>query len=251
MPLRMPARLLASVGAVALAASLSSCGFDYATDRVYDVAAGTTNRDAAVDVLSAVIVSAQQGSGTLITSFSNNDHAKSAKVTDIAPGAQSSVQVEGFSPITVPAGGLVNLAEAGTPVVVKASNLQSGDFETLKFTFGDGSSENLDIPVVWACNEWQGLDSSGSSSSSSSPSSSGSSGSSSSPSGAGKHSSKASPSSSASSSASSSSAASPSPSETSEPPAASPSSPSSASSASSTECAVPSSSAFPETGTSE
>ena len=161
MPLRMSARLRAPVGALALAASLASCGFNYATDRVYDVAAGTTNRDASVDVLSAVIVSAQTGSGTLVTSFSNNDQGKVARVTDIAGGGQSSVQVENFHPIKIPAGGLVNLATSGTGIVLRAPDLRAGGFETLTFSFGDGSSEDVDIPVVPACNEWQGLDGSG------------------------------------------------------------------------------------------
>ncbi len=49
MQLRMPARLLASVGALALAATLSSCGFDYATDREYTPTAGVNDRDAQVE----------------------------------------------------------------------------------------------------------------------------------------------------------------------------------------------------------
>ncbi len=47
-----------SVGSLLLAAPLlSSCGFNYATDRPNTVAAGANNRDGAVDVLGAVIVS--------------------------------------------------------------------------------------------------------------------------------------------------------------------------------------------------
>jgi hypothetical protein len=233
--------LLASAGAVALAASLSSCGFNYATDRVYDVAAGTTNRDAPVDVLSAVIVSAQTGSGTLITSFSNNNFSKAATVTGITAGSGSDVQVENFQPIRIAAGGLVNLADR-SPVVVKAPTLQAGDFETLKFSFDDGSSENVDIPVVWACNEWQGMDSSGSlasSSPSSSTSPSGKGTGTAAPHGSSSASPSESPSGSASSAASGSSESA-SPSESGSVPAAP------SSSGTSTQCAVPSSSAFPE-----
>ena len=58
---------------VALAAPLSSCGFDYATDRDYTPGSGANNRDGDVDVLSAVVVSAAEGSGTFIASLSNND----------------------------------------------------------------------------------------------------------------------------------------------------------------------------------
>lgn len=159
MPLRMPARLLATAGALALAASLSSCGFDYATDRIYDVTAGTTNRDAGVDVLSAVVVSGQKGSGTLITSFSNNDQNASATVTGISgAGGSSDLQVQGFQPIDIAGGELVNLAEQPSPVIVKAPDLEAGDFVTLDFTFASGSTEDVDVPVVPACYEWKGLD---------------------------------------------------------------------------------------------
>ena len=41
--------LVAAASALALASTLSSCGFDYATDRVYTPAAGPIDRDATVD----------------------------------------------------------------------------------------------------------------------------------------------------------------------------------------------------------
>jgi hypothetical protein len=55
------------VGALVLALPLlASCGFDKATDQVYTPGAGTDDRSGDVDVLSAVIVSAQPGPGTFI-----------------------------------------------------------------------------------------------------------------------------------------------------------------------------------------
>ena len=58
----MQPRLLATAVAVlALAVPLSSCGFDYATDRDYTPAGGANNREGDVDVLSAVVVSAAAG----------------------------------------------------------------------------------------------------------------------------------------------------------------------------------------------
>ena len=58
--------LAVAATALALASTLSSCGFDHATDRVYTPAAGPLDRDATVDVLSAVIVSKAPGAGTFI-----------------------------------------------------------------------------------------------------------------------------------------------------------------------------------------
>src|SRR4051794_11310979 len=107
MQLRRSARLLTAAGVLLLAAPvLTSCGFDYATDRPYTPGAGTNDQDAHVDVLGAVIVSAEDGSGTLITSFSNNKTDASATVTAIAgSGADDGLTVSSFDPIEIPAGG--------------------------------------------------------------------------------------------------------------------------------------------------
>src|SRR4051794_24694339 len=109
MHLRPPARLLAAGGALALALALSSCGFDYATDRVYTQAAGANDRTADVDVLGASVVSAQEGSGTFIASFANNDELEDASVVSVAgSGDTADLTVDSFSPITIPAGQLVS-----------------------------------------------------------------------------------------------------------------------------------------------
>ena len=63
---------LALTGAMLAVPALTSCGFNKATDRVYTPAAGVNDQDAMVDVLGAVIVSGQDGSGTFIASFANN-----------------------------------------------------------------------------------------------------------------------------------------------------------------------------------
>ena len=66
----MQLRPLAIAAAVlALAAPLSSCGFDYATERDYTPGSGANNREGVVDVLSAVVVSGAEGSGTFVASL--------------------------------------------------------------------------------------------------------------------------------------------------------------------------------------
>jgi hypothetical protein len=161
MHLRMSARVLAAAGALALATVLSSCGFDYSTDRVYTPGAGTNDRDGQVDVLAAVVVSAQEGSGTFIASFSNNDPTNTATVSSIAgAGDDASIQVKDFQPIQVDAGGLVNLATDGG-VVLEGDQVASGAFLDLEIGFGDGTSEQLHVPVYPPCHEYEGLDTSG------------------------------------------------------------------------------------------
>ena len=160
MQLRRSARLLTAAGVLLLAAPvLTSCGFDYATDRPYTPGAGTNAKDATVDVLGAVVVSAQDGSGTLIASFSNNAANADATVTEIAgSGDDTDLQVGGFQPIAIPAGGLVNLADAETPITI-TGDYDTGEFLSLKFTFADGGTATLDVPSLADCYEYAGLDS--------------------------------------------------------------------------------------------
>lgn len=167
MQLRRSARLLTVAGALLLAAPvLTSCGFDYATDRVYTPGAGVNDRDASVDVLSAVVVSAQDGSGTLVASFANNDTASTATVESIAgAGEDASLTVTGFSPITIPAGGLVNLAEESTPIEL-SGDFEQGSFVELEIELSSGETVDIEVPTVADCYEYAGLDKSSSTGSS-------------------------------------------------------------------------------------
>lgn len=163
MPLRMTSRKLATaVGALLFATPvLTSCGFNYATDRVYTPATGVNNRDASVDVLGAVIVSGQQGSGTFIASFANNDNDNPATVSSLEATRKTNtgetpLQVEDFHPIQVPAAGLVNLANEGG-VVIKG-DFGAGNFVTVKVGFGNGQHVELGVLAVDDCGEFSGLD---------------------------------------------------------------------------------------------
>ena len=156
----MQHRLLVSAATVvALAAPLSSCGFDYATDRVYTPGSGANNREAEVDVLSAVVVSAAKGSGTFVASLSNNSPDKEETFTAVA-GQDASVTGAEFDPITIPAGGLVNLAEPPADIVL-TGDFTAGDVVPLTVDFGNGERVSLNVPVV--SNDtgyWEGMDAS-------------------------------------------------------------------------------------------
>jgi hypothetical protein len=161
MQLRPPARLLAATGALVLATVLTSCGFDYATDRVYTPAAGSNDRSADVDVLGASVVSGQEGSGTFIASFANNDELEDATVVSLAgAGDDADLTVASFSAITVPAGQLVNLATSDGGIVV-TGDLGPGGSVRMTIGFGDDETVTLDVPVVAPCDEFEGLDKSG------------------------------------------------------------------------------------------
>lgn len=137
--------LALTTAAVALATTgLSSCGFDYATDREYTPAAGTNDRDGVVDVLAAVVVSTEPGSGTFIASLSNGDEEKDASLTELSLTDGTPVE---FEPVVVKKGGLVNLAEPALDLKL-TGDFEAGDFVSLSLGFDNGERVVFDVPVV-------------------------------------------------------------------------------------------------------
>lgn len=147
-------------GALLLAAPLSSCGFDPATNRINTVAAGTSDRDQSVDVLGAVVVSAEEGSGTFIATFVNNSTTDSASVDGLGPQGETQAQAVDFSPIDLEPGSLVNLAEDDQGVTVEG-DFAAGDVLPLVVQLSGGETVELGVPVVPNCREWEGLDGTG------------------------------------------------------------------------------------------
>jgi hypothetical protein len=155
---RRSLRLVA--GALVLALPLlSSCGFSKATDRVYTPGEGTNNRDGQVDVLAAVVVAAQPDSGTFIASLSNNSTTDDTFEGLEGAGDWADLQIGEVSPpVDVPARGLVNLADEGGVAIT--GDFAAGDMMRVSLTFGSGQTTTLNVPVVFACDEYTGLDSS-------------------------------------------------------------------------------------------
>jgi copper(I)-binding protein len=157
----MQLRPLATAAAVlALAAPLSSCGFDYATERDYTPASGANNREGDVDVLSAVVVSAAEGSGTFVASFSNNDPDEEQTLSGVSGDEGASIEAASFDPIEIPAGGLVNLADPAANIVL-TGDFKAGDMVPLAIDFGNGERVMLNVPVVADdTGYWEGMDAS-------------------------------------------------------------------------------------------
>jgi len=154
-----PRRAFVTAAAVlALAAPLTSCGFDYATDRTYTPAAGANNREGDVDVLSAVVVSAAEGSGTFIASFSNNDPDNSASFTALSGDDGATVTAAEFEPVEIGPGALVNLAEPAAGIVL-TGDFGPGSVVPLTVDFGDGERISLNVTVVADdFGYWEGMD---------------------------------------------------------------------------------------------
>ncbi len=141
-----------------LAAALTSCGFDYPTDRVNTIAAGTNNRDAVVDVLGARVVAYGDGQGRLIGTFVFNDEDADE------PATVSEVTGEGLTigggeslGIEVPPDRYVNLAaEDATPITVEGE-FAAGEFVELTYSISSQDSEEsvtLEVPVVKPCGQY-------------------------------------------------------------------------------------------------
>jgi hypothetical protein len=147
------------VGALVLAVPLlGSCGFGKATDRVYTPAAGINNRDGDVDVLSAVIVAAQPDSGTFVASLSNNKSDQDFQLTGVAGvGDWTDLKVAPSDlSIDIVARGFVNLVDED-PITV-TGDFDAGQVAELTLTFDSGDTVTMDVPIVYACNTYAGLD---------------------------------------------------------------------------------------------
>jgi hypothetical protein len=149
-------RLALILGALVLSVpGLAACGFNYATDRENTISNGTSNQDGAVDVLNAVIVSSEEGSGTFIATLSNNT-GETISLTSLSFGSNSTIEVAGFDPIAVNPRGAVNLAD-GQGIKV-SGDFTSGDFISLSLSFDNDETADLDVHVVVADDEYDGYD---------------------------------------------------------------------------------------------
>ena len=148
-------------GALLLTAPLAACGFDPATNRVNTITQGTSDRDGTVDVLNALIVSAEEGSGVFITTLVNNDLDNEASLDALVADDAEAIQVGEFSPITIDPNGLVNLAGEAAEGIPVEGELAAGDVVPMTLELSDGQVVQLDVLVVPNCDEFAGIDGEG------------------------------------------------------------------------------------------
>lgn len=152
---RSTALLVALVAALPALSACSATGRDAATSQVNQIVMGTDNRDFEVDVLNAVIVAKADGSGTFITTLVNNSSQTDNSMTALEGG--QGLDVSTFSAISIPARGLVNLADNGSGIVV-TGDFKLGQYVPLTVTLGDGTAIPVNTPVVPDSGYWTGLD---------------------------------------------------------------------------------------------
>lgn len=132
---------------VPAAATLSSCGFDYPTDRVNTIAAGANNRDHSVDALGIRVLATAKGEGFLIGALANNLDDDAALESVSSP--DGTAQAADFEAIEVAGRGTVNL-ETVDPINL-TGDFTAGDVIPLDLTFSTGDTASLDVPVVKNC----------------------------------------------------------------------------------------------------
>ena len=161
-PRRRRARVVAAaLAGAALLTGTAACGvMDADTDQVYLSSAGNDHRTGQVDVLAAVVVSAADGSGTFIATFSNNSTDQADTVTEIAPAGVDApnITVEGFAPIAVEPTAYVNLADHPPGIAVTGEDVVPGGYVTLTFTLEREEQFDMRVPVVAARDFYEGLD---------------------------------------------------------------------------------------------
>ncbi|WP_193610560.1 hypothetical protein [Nocardioides lijunqiniae] len=151
-------KLVLAVGALLLATpALSSCGFNLATDRINTVQHGGTNRDASVDLLAVVIVSATDGSGTLSGRIVNSSE-DATELSAVTALDDESVSTGEIASVEVPSGAAVAMADLGDGVRVEG-DFAAGDIIDLTFEFTNGEQVEVEVPVVRECGYYADLDS--------------------------------------------------------------------------------------------
>ena len=149
-------RALACAGLLA-AATLSGCGFNYATDRVYTPGNGANyNEDESVTVLHAAVVSTEPGSGTFIATLTNKDTQEPVVFDSLTGGGEGEVADAEVTPVEIAPGGFVSLAdEGGVPVT---GDFSAGGFVDVVVGFDRGYQIALEVPVVANEGYFAGLD---------------------------------------------------------------------------------------------
>lgn len=158
-------RLVSAAALVLAGSTLVACSGAMPTDAVYTQAAGANNRESRVDVLNAVIVSTENGSGTFVATLVNNEKAMEAgqpteaadRLTAIEGVGDSSGLVASVQPVTIAGGELVALAD-GKGIPISGAVIKRGDFIELKLTFAVAEPVIIEVPVVGNSGVWAGQD---------------------------------------------------------------------------------------------
>ena len=149
-------RIFAS-GAAGLAATaaLTACGFNYPTDRPYEVNSAANYRDGTVEILNAAVVAKAPNAGTFVATFVNGSTTDTVSLQSVSGDNTAIGQVTAPS-LSLAPNALKNLAtEGGIPL---NGTFGLGQFVNLTFQFDNGETASMSLPVVSDDGKWDGLD---------------------------------------------------------------------------------------------
>lgn len=135
--------------ALLLTGTLSSCGFDLATNSVNTISTGINDRDGEVDVLGAVIISGAPDTGVFVATLANANPAVPISLTGLAGDVGPA---EGLEAIALAPQSAVSLFDTGGVALTGPIGL--GDFVEVELTFDSGQTTSINIPVVRPCFEY-------------------------------------------------------------------------------------------------
>lgn len=168
----VPTAAVALILAVPALSSCSSTNFDAQTDQYYTPTDGENDREGTVDVIHALIVSEEPGSGRLIAALSNSETGDGGPVGVDSGDSAADSEGEGDDELTgvrgvaeseavqfslvegetvIPAGGTLQLADEGSAVISVSGDPEQvapGKYVRLEFTFANGEAAELNVPVL-------------------------------------------------------------------------------------------------------
>jgi hypothetical protein len=142
---KSPTQRRVAIAALLLAPALTACGFSQQTDQVYQPAVGVNDRSGQIDILNALIVTGEDGSGTFAGTLVN----KSTTDADTLGSVTGPDITASRRTVEIPAGGNALLADTGK-VTLTGTGIVPGKFVELTFAFGSGQSTTVTVPVVAA-----------------------------------------------------------------------------------------------------
>lgn len=138
-----------ATGLLLAAPVLSSCGFNYQTDRINTISTGVNDRDGEIDVLGAVIIADQDDAGLFVGSLANNSTTDPDTLTTVGGTVDAP---DDLTPVDVPAAGAVSLFDQGGIAVT--GTFTAGDFVSISLEFSGGQKTTLSVPVVKPCYQY-------------------------------------------------------------------------------------------------
>ena len=158
-------KLALAAGLVCLATPvLSSCGFDYATDRPNVISNGGFDQTGSgMRVLATRVVADSNDHGVFIATIALNptadaaaDAKKAPKLVGLAASSASSSQLtaSSFSPIAVTSTGAVNLGDPSVGGIPVTGDFEAGAIIPITLTFSDGEKITVQTPVVTQCGDY-------------------------------------------------------------------------------------------------